>query len=96
MSIKVVGHVRVNDDQPVALALYLDVVRHLFQRFGVEVLERKRFEYQNGDLTISEMVVVMRFPSRATINAVFDTPEYEAAKVYRDLAFSYNSLTIVE
>lgn len=95
MSVTVVGHVRVNEDQQVALAKYLDIVRELLDRFGAEVLHRYRFEHEvNGEIT-GEMVVILRYPDLGAVHALFATPEYATAKAYRDQAFSYFRLSII-
>lgn len=95
MSITVVGHVRVKEDQQIALAKYLDIVRELLDRFGAHVLHRYRFENDVDGKTVGEMVVILEYPDLDAVHALFETPEYEAARAYRDQAFSYFRLSVI-
>lgn len=95
MSITMAGHLTINEDQPRALAAFLEVIEELLPRFDIKVLHRHKLERECGGETLVEMVVIFDCPDRFAAEALFATPEYQAIIPQRDLAFSTFALQTI-
>jgi uncharacterized protein (DUF1330 family) len=94
MTVTVVALVSINDDEPQALAEYFRVTGPLLEKAGAKI--KKNF-------TVNEVVVghrpaktvfIVEYPSRAAVDMVFRSPEYESIIPVRDLAFTDYSVSI--
>mgnify|MGYP001551559987 CR=1 FL=1 len=94
MSVVVIAFVTVNEDQPLALAKYLDILEPLLARFGAKIARRYRLDDTSTGKRIGKTVIVLEFPDRTAVDRVLSSPQYKKAAKYRDIAFSEFSLHI--
>lgn len=95
MSATVVALVTVNEDEPQALAAYLDATTPLLERVGAKI--RQRFtltEVVVGEPTPQTMIVV-EYPSKDAVFEVFRSDVYRDIIPVRDQAFSTYSVSVV-
>ncbi|MDO6726787.1 DUF1330 domain-containing protein [Cognatishimia sp. 1_MG-2023] len=94
MTVTVVAMTSINEDEPMALAEYLQVTGPLLERAGARILKR---------FTVNEVVVghrpaktvfIVEYPSKAAVDMVFNSAEYRSIIPARDLAFNEYSVTV--
>lgn len=94
MTVTVVAMTSINEDEPMALAEYLQVTGPLLERAGARILKR---------FTVNEVVVghrpaktvfIVEYPSKAAVDKVFNSAEYRSIIPARDLAFNEYSVTV--
>lgn len=88
MAVTVVALVTVNDDEPWALGEYFRVTGPLLERAGAEIVKRFTVNEVVVGHRPAKTVVIVKYPSRAAVESVFGSPEYQAIKPVRDRAFS--------
>lgn len=88
MTVTVVALVTVNDDEPWALGEYFRVTGPLLERAGAEIVKRFSVNEVVVGHRPAKTVVIVKYPSRAAVESVFGSPEYQAIKPVRDRAFS--------
>lgn len=88
MTVTVVALVTVNDDEPWALGEYFRVTGPLLERAGAEIVKRFTVNEVVVGHRPAKTVVIVKYPSRAAVESVFGSPEYQAIKPVRDRAFS--------
>ena len=95
MPVTVLALLTVCDENPAALAAYFQGALPLLERVGARIV--KRFE-------INEVVVghrpartlmLVEYPDRAAVDAVFGSEEYRRLIPIRDQAFTNYSVTVV-
>ena len=94
MTITVVGLVSINDDQPYALAKYLEITEPLLECFGAKIVKRYALAADVVGESPVQTVIVVEYPDMETVEKVFSSTEYARAIPYRDLAFSRYSVHI--
>ena len=95
LSAKVIAMVTINEDQPQALAKYLELTEPVLERVGAKITERFKLEEIVGDIP-AKTIIIVDYPSRAAIDEVFSSSEYNQAAPFRDAAFSTFSIHIVD
>ena len=95
MTVKVIALVTINEDQPMALAKYLELTTPVLDRVGAEIVERYQLEADVVGDRSARTVILVDYPSREAVDEVFASAEYEAAKPYRDMAFSDYMVSLV-
>ncbi|MCV6591475.1 MAG: DUF1330 domain-containing protein [Silicimonas sp.] len=95
MAVTVVGLVTINEDQPLALAKYLELVEPVLERVGAKFVARYQIASQVVGPKPAETVIIVEYPDYAAVENVFSSPEYESAKPFRDLAFSTYSVSLI-
>lgn len=94
MTINVVALVSINEDQPYALAKYLEITEPLLERLGAKIVKRYALvEDVVGESSV-QTVIVVEYPDIETVDKIFSSPEYARATPFRDLAFSRYSVHI--
>ena len=94
MTVKVMALVTLNEDKPRALAKYLELTEPVLERAGARIVERFTVEGIIGQEP-ARTVIIVEYPDRAAVDAVFQSPEYAEAKQYRDIAFSSYSVNML-
>ncbi|MEE2945638.1 MAG: DUF1330 domain-containing protein [Pseudomonadota bacterium] len=94
MSVTVVAMVTLNDDEPMALAEYFRVTGPLLERAGAVITKTFDINEVVVGHRPAKKVFIVEYPSRMAVDMVFKSPEYEAIKPTRDIAFSDYSVTV--
>ena len=95
MSVKVIALVTVNDDQPLALAAYLQATAPLLKAAGATILQRFALTDTVVGEKPSQSVLIVEYPSRQAVDDVFQSDTYKAIIPTRDRAFSAYSVAVV-
>ena len=95
MTVKVIALVTINEDQPMALAKYLELTTPVLDRVGAKIVERYQLETEVVGERPAQTVIIVDYPSRDDVDEVFSSDEYEAAKPYRDKAFADYVVSVV-
>ena len=94
MSVTILALIKINEDEPAALAQYLAITMPLLDRVGAEVL--KRFSIASAHIgEPPSMAIFIEYPNRAAIRTVFNSPEYREIIDVRDRAFLQYDTSIV-
>lgn len=94
MSITVMIEFSINDDQPHAMAKYLEVASVLLRRVGAKMIKRVRLP-DNEDGAPAKWVVSINFPHREAVDGVFNSVDYQEIIPLRDLAFSRYQFSVL-
>ena len=90
--VTVIGLVSINEDQPYALAKYLEITEPLLASVGARIVDRYALESRIvGDGPV-QTVIVVEYPNDEAVDKVFQSTEYEKAIPFRDKAFSEYSV----
>lgn len=96
MTVNVVALLTTNDNEPQALAHYFSVALPLLEKVGAKILQR----YAVSEVVIgrepAKSVLIVEYPDRAAVDAVFASADYEALKPIRDRAFLEYSVSVIE
>ena len=95
MSVTVVALVSINEDQPFALARYLELTEPVLKRVGGKIVQRYFLDEEPGQRP-AKTIIVVEYPDRGAVDEVFASVEYAQAIRYRDAAFSEYTIHIVE
>ena len=91
MTVQVIAMVEVRD--PDLVAEYFKVTLPLMEQAGAKVVN----QYAFGDPVVGESrgetIYVVEYPDFDAVDAVFQSPEYEAVKPIRDRGFSKYSVS---
>jgi uncharacterized protein (DUF1330 family) len=96
MTVTVLALVTLAENQEAALAHYLDVTAPLLERANAIIT--KMFDLNEtvvGPRTAKRMILV-EYPSRAAVDLVFNSDEYQALIPTRDIAFTSYFISIAE
>ncbi len=95
MSVKVLALVTINDSHPMALAKYLEVTEPLLASAGAKI--EKRFVINEAIVggRPARSAIIVDYPSRAAVDAVFQSEEYKSIIPIRDVAFLDYTVTVV-
>ena len=96
MTVKVIVLVRFNEDQPLALAKFLELKELVLKRVGAKMVKRYKLEDRIISDNLASTAILFDYPSRAAIDEVLTSNEYLQAAPFRDLAFSKYSIHIVD
>lgn len=94
--VTVLAFVTVAEEDPAALAAYLRVADRLLTKAGARIVKR----FFVNDVVVGKSpgrtVIIVEYPSREAVDAVFDSPEYRALIPIRQRAFRDYAITIVD
>lgn len=96
MTITVLATITFEDGQNEALTTYLEVTAPLLERAKAQVMQMfdlKEAIVGNGP---AKRLIVVEYPDRASVDLVFNSPEYKAIIPIRDKAFSTYEVTIAD
>lgn len=94
--VTVLAFVTIAEDQPQALAEYFRLTGPLLDRVGARIVRRFAVTEAVVGRGPSRTVVIVDYPSRAAVDAVFLSPDYAAAIPARDRAFLDYAITVVD
>ena len=94
MAVTVVALVSINEEEPFALAEYFRITGPLLERAGAEIVKRFTVNEVVVGHRPAKTVMIVKYPSRAAVESVFASPEYEAVKKIRDVAFTEYHVSI--
>jgi uncharacterized protein (DUF1330 family) len=95
MSITVMIELIINDDQPHAMAKYLEEASVLLKRVNAHMIKRHRVPTADDWEGPTKWIVSLEFPDRESIDRVFMSAEYQDIIPTRDVAFSRYHVSIV-
>jgi uncharacterized protein (DUF1330 family) len=87
MSVKVIALVTINENEPMALASYLAATGPLLEAVGAKIISR--FEVQEAIVgnKPAQSVMIVEYPNRQAVDAVFGSQIYQDIVPIRDRAF---------
>lgn len=94
MSVKVIALVTINEDQPVALAQYLAATGPLLDAAGGKILQRFVVQDVVVGKKPAQSVMIVEYPDRAAVDAVFGSQIYKDIIPIRDTAFSTYDVSV--
>jgi uncharacterized protein (DUF1330 family) len=94
MSVKVIALVTINEDQPMALAMYLAATGPLLDAVGAKILTRFRVQEAVVGQKPAQSVMIVEYPDRAAVDGVFGSQVYQDIIPIRDTAFSTYNVSI--
>lgn len=94
MAVTVVALVSINEDEPFALAEYFRITGPLLERAQAQIVKRFTVNEVVVGHRPAKTVMIVKYPNRAAVDSVFDSPEYAAVKSIRDQAFSEYHVSI--
>lgn len=95
MTVTVIALVTINEDQPYALARYLDATMPLLEAVGARIVRRFRVEETVVGKRPAQTMIVVEYPDREAVDRVFQSETYRGIHDLRDIAFSHYSVSIV-
>ncbi len=93
---QVLASLRVNPDHPKALQMYLASAMPLIEAAGGRVAKQIELGEQIIGEEGSTMALLVNYPNREAVDAVFSSPEYQKLIPVRELAFLSYNVAIVE
>ncbi len=96
MSVTVIALVSINEDQPYALAKYLEHTEPLLEWVGTKIISRYSLERELVGELKAKTVIIVEYPGQSAVEEVFKSDEYARAIPDRDGAFSEYSIHIAE
>lgn len=93
--VTVIALVTIAEDNPMALAEYFRVTGPLLERAGARIT--KRFQVNEAVVggAPAQSVLMVEYPSRAAVDMVFGSPEYQSIIPVRNKAFLTYQVSIV-
>lgn len=95
MSVLVLAFTTVNPNQPEALAAYLATTGPLLEEAQAEIIQRYQIDEEVIGSCAAKFVTMVRYPSRAAVDLVFQNAEYRALREIREQAFLDYQINIV-
>jgi uncharacterized protein (DUF1330 family) len=96
MPVRVVAMITIDENEPLALARYLEVTTPLLEAAGAQIINR----FTLNEVVVvghkpAKTVVIVQYPSREAVSVVFDSQQYKDIMTVRDTAFLDYSVSIV-
>lgn len=95
MTVRLIALVTINEDQPMALAKYLEITTPVLDRVGAKITSRYQLEDQIVGKRPAQTVIVVEYPTRQAVEDVFGSAEYKRAIPFRDIAFSEYRVSMI-
>jgi uncharacterized protein (DUF1330 family) len=96
MAVTVIAHTTINEEAAEALGDYLKVALPLLDSVGARIVQRYKCAERVVGVAPAETIIVVEYPDRAAIDAVFQSAAYKSIEGVRDEAFLTYRITIVE
>ncbi len=93
--VTVMALVTIAEDEPMALAEYLRVTGPLLDGVGACITNRFVINEMVVGAAPAQSILMVRYPNRAAVDRVFDSPEYKSIIPMRDRAFLTYKISIV-
>lgn len=94
MSVKVIALVTINDDEPMALASYLAATGPLLEAVGAKMIQRFLVQEAVVGNKPAQSVMIVEYPNRQAVDAVFNSQVYKDIVPIRDRAFSTYNVSV--
>ena len=95
MTVQVIALVTINEDEPIALAKYLETTAPLLEEAGARIVQR----FDIGEAVVggvpAQTVIVVDYPDRDAVDRVFQSDVYRDVRPYRDKAFRDYKVSVV-
>lgn len=95
MSVKVIALVTINEDQPQALAAYLEATGPLLQGSGAKIVQRFTLTEAVVGNRPAQSLIIVDYPNREAVDLVFQSDAYKNIIPVRDKAFRNYQVTVV-
>jgi uncharacterized protein (DUF1330 family) len=95
MTVQILALVTINEDQPQALAQYLEATAPLLEAAGAQIVQRFVIGEDIVGQAPSQSVMIVNYPSRDAVDIVFQSDIYRAIAPIRDKAFSSYHVSLV-
>jgi uncharacterized protein (DUF1330 family) len=95
MPVKVIALVTINDDQPRALAAYLEATLPLLEAVGGSIAQRFTVQGQVVGNMPAKSVMIINYPSYEAVQELFESEAYQNIIPTRNLAFKDYSVSVV-
>lgn len=95
MAVTVIALVTINEDEPMALARYLEATGPLLVEANARIVQRFKVDETVVGNRPAKTMIVVEYPDRAAVDHVFNSPEYAGIRPVRDQAFSDYHISIV-
>jgi uncharacterized protein (DUF1330 family) len=95
MSVTVLVLVSVNDDEPMALAQYLEAKTRLLEGVGARIARRFSINEAVVGHRPARMALLIEYPSSTALREVVESPDYAYVKQFREQAFLEYGASIV-
>ncbi len=95
MTVTLIAMVTINEDNPMALARYLEVTQPLMEHAGAKIIQRFQIGKAVMGHSKAKTVILAEYPSPEAVDLVFQSKEYDAIKPVRDQAFSSYDISMV-
>jgi uncharacterized protein (DUF1330 family) len=96
MPVTVIALVTVREDRPADLAAYMEATAPLLARAGGRIVQRFKVSEVVAGRRPAQTVLIVEYPNRAAVDAVFGSLDYQRIIPYRDRAFSEYHVSVVE
>ena len=94
MTVSVIALVTINEDEPVALARYMQTTEPLLEKANAKIVSRFAVNEVVVGHRPAKMIVIVEYPNRAAVASVFESEEYRELIPIRDAAFLDYQVTI--
>lgn len=95
MSVKVIALVTINEDEPMALASYLAATGPLLEAVGGKIIQRFTVQETVVGNKPAQHVMIVDYPNRQAVDAVFGSQIYQDIVPIRDRAFLTYDVSVV-
>lgn len=95
MVVQVLALLTVNEDEPFALAEYIAATTPLLERVGGKIVERFTVNEVVVGRAPPKIAVIVAYPNREAVDALFKSEEYEQVVPARDRAFLDYSVSVI-
>lgn len=95
MSVKVIALVTINENEPLALAKYLETTTPLLEEVGAKIVQRFEIGEPVVGGVLAQTVIVVEYPDRSAIDQVFQSDAYQKVRQYREMAFHDYKVSVV-
>jgi uncharacterized protein (DUF1330 family) len=95
MTVNVIALVTINEENPIALAKYLEATTPLLAEAKAKIVNRFQVAEAVVGKRPAQTMIVVEYPDRQAVDMVFESDVYKAIRPVRDLAFLDYQVSIV-
>lgn len=94
--IQLIASLTINESEPEAFQKYFETANPLIETFGGRVVHKFDVGQSIVGKKPSEILMLVEYPSRASVDALFNSEEYKSIIPFRDSAFHVYNICLVE
>lgn len=94
--IQLIASLSIDESEPEALQKYFETANPLIERYGGRVVSKFDVGQSIVGKKPSELLMLVEYPSRASVDALFNSEEYKSIIPFRDTAFRVYNICLVE